>query len=84
MNRYNQEKEREKENVKAMKKALFASFRSISSSSITTIVGLLALVFMSFTIGKDLGFVLAKGVLLSLLCIFTCLPGLILLFDKLI
>ncbi|MCH5167001.1 MAG: MMPL family transporter [Erysipelotrichales bacterium] len=84
MNRYTQEKEKEKDKIKAMKKALHASFSSISSSSVTTIVGLLALVFMSFTIGRDLGFVLAKGVLFSLISIFTCLPGLILLFDNLI
>lgn len=82
MNRYNQEKAKEKDKIKAMKNALYHSFQSISSSSITTVVGLLALVFMSFTIGKDLGLVLAKGVLLSLLCIFTCLPVLILIFDK--
>ncbi len=82
MNRYMQEKQTEKDNVKAMKNALYHAFLSISSSSVTTIVGLLALVFMSFTIGRDLGFVLAKGVLFSLLCIFFCLPGLILLFDK--
>lgn len=82
MDRYNQEKEKQKDTVKAMKNALYHSFKSISSSSITTIVGLLMLVFMSFTIGRDLGFVLAKGVLLSLLCIFTCLPGLILMFNK--
>ena len=43
-----------------LKEALFHSFSAISSSSVTTIVGLLALVFMSFTIGKDLGLVLAK------------------------
>ena len=67
-----------------MKNALYNAFKSISSSSVTTIVGLAMLAFMSFTIGKDLGFVLAKGVLMSLLCIFTCLPGLILMFDKLI
>lgn len=84
MNRYIQEKETEKDKVKAMKHALYKSFLSISSSSITTIVGLLALVFMSFTIGRDLGFVLAKGVLFSLLSIFFVLPGLIILFDKLI
>ncbi len=84
MNRYSQEKETEKNKVKAMKKALYASFSSISSSSITTIVGMLALVFMSFTIGKDLGFVLAKGVLFSLISIFFCLPSLILMFDSLI
>ncbi len=82
MNRYMQEKEKETDNVKAMKNALYNAFLSISSSSITTIVGLLALVFMSFTIGRDLGYVLAKGVLFSLICIFFCLPGLILLFDK--
>lgn len=84
MNRYSQEKMEEKDKTKAMKKALNKSFSSISSSSVTTIVGLLALVFMSFTIGRDLGFVLAKGVLLSLISIFTCLPALILIFDKLI
>lgn len=84
MNRYTQEKQKEKNKITAMKNALSNAFVSISSSSVTTIVGLLALVFMSFTIGKDLGFVLAKGVLLSLLAIFMCLPGLILLFDKLI
>ena len=84
MNRYTQEKENEKDKVKAMKNALYHAFQAISSSSVTTIVGLLALVFMSFTIGKDLGFVLAKGVLFSLICIFFVLPALILMFDKLI
>ncbi len=84
MSRYRQEKKEEKDNVKAMKKALFKAFSSISSSSVTTVVGLIALVFMSFTIGRDLGFVLAKGVLFSLFTIFTCLPALILMCDKLI
>ncbi len=84
MNRYRQERQKEENKVIAMKKALYHSFQSIASSSVTTIVGLLALVFMSFTIGKDLGFVLAKGVLFSLLTIFTCLPGLIILFDRFI
>ena len=55
MNRYAQEKQNEKDKVKAMKNALYNAFKSISSSSVTTIVGLLALVFMSFTIGRDLG-----------------------------
>ncbi len=82
MNRYDQEKEVEKDKVKAMKNALYKAFQAISSSSVTTIVGLLALVFMSFKIGKDLGFVLAKGVLFSLICIFFVLPSLILIFDK--
>ena len=82
MNRYDQEKKIEKDNVKAMKNALHKAMLAISSSSVTTIVGLLALVFMSFKIGRDLGFVLAKGVLFSLICIFFVLPALILMFDK--
>lgn len=81
-NRYKQECAKTKDKVEAMKKALYASFSAISSSSVTTVVGLLALIFMSFTIGKDLGIVLAKGVILSLVSIFFCLPGLLLLFDK--
>lgn len=84
MDRYRQEKEMEKDKIKAMKNALYNAFKAISSSSITTIVGLIALVFMSFTIGRDLGFVLAKGVLFSLICIFFVLPSLILMCDKLI
>ena len=83
MNRYRQEREKSKDKVSAMKKALYHAFTAISSSSVTTIVGLLALVFMSFKIGKDLGFVLAKGVLLSLISIFTCLPGFIIMCDSL-
>ena len=83
-NRYRQEREKEKDKTKAMKNALYDSFKAISSSSITTVVGLLALVFMSFTIGRDLGLVLAKGVVLSLVSIFFCLPGLLVLCDKLI
>ncbi len=84
MNRYRQERQNETDKVVAMKKALFNVFKAICSSSVTTIVGLLALVFMSFTIGRDLGFVLAKGVLFSLVSIFTCLPCMILVCDKLI
>ena len=82
MNRYEQEKAKESNKVTAMKDALYHAFQSISSSSITTIVGLVVLVFMSFTIGKDLGLVLAKGVLFSLISIFFVLPGVILMFDK--
>ena len=84
MNRYAQEKQKEPDKTKAMKNALSNAFTSISSSSLTTIVGLITLVFMSFKIGRDLGFVLAKGVLFSLISIFFVLPALILLFDKLI
>ena len=84
INRFKQEKKHFKTNKEAMKEALYKSVSAIASSSLTTIVGLLVLVFMSFTIGRDLGIVLAKGVLLSLISIFFCLPGLLLMFDKLI
>lgn len=83
LNRYREEK-KSHTNIIAMKEAIKGSFPSIMGSSFTTIVGLLALVFMSFKIGTDLGIVLAKGVLISLICIFTVLPSLILIFDKLI
>lgn len=84
MNRYRQERNHEQNKLTAMKKTLENAFLSISSSSVTTIVGLLVLIFMSFRIGKDLGFVLAKGVLFSLICILLVLPALILMFDKVI
>ncbi|MDR0294526.1 MAG: MMPL family transporter [Oscillospiraceae bacterium] len=82
MNRYRQELKTADDKTEAMKRALKNAFSSIMSSAFTTIVGLLALVFMRFKIGFDMGFVLAKGVALSLFCIFTVLPGLILFFDK--
>ena len=66
----------------AMRRAMRYSFGAISSSSVTTVVGLLVLVLMSFTIGRDMGLVLSKGVILSLVSIFTSLPALLLLFDK--
>ncbi len=82
MNRYRQEKKISNNKFEAMKNAIINAFVPISSSSVTTIVGMLALVFMSFTIGRDLGIVLAKGVFFSLLCIFTVLPAFVVLFDK--
>ncbi len=84
MNRYKHELQEEDNKIHAMEKALHVGFKAIVSSSLTTVVGLLALVFMSFKIGADMGIVLAKGVFLSLICIFTVLPGLILLFDQII
>ncbi|MCC8358021.1 MAG: efflux RND transporter permease subunit [Oscillospiraceae bacterium] len=84
MNRYRQEQALCLDKETAMTRALTHAFSSITSSSLTTMVGLLALVFMSFKIGRDLGLVLAKGVLISLLSIFTALPGLVLACDGLI
>ncbi|MGN0165608.1 MAG: MMPL family transporter [Lachnospiraceae bacterium] len=84
MNRYTQEKENCPDNLTAMKHAIANAFGSITGSSLTTFVGLLALVFMSFKIGADMGIALAKSVVISLICIFTVLPSLILMSDKVI
>ena len=84
INRYRQEKEHTEDSTEAMKAALTHAFSSVASSAMTTVVGLLMLVFMSFKIGMDLGIVLAKGVFISMLCVITMMPGVILLFDKLI
>ena len=65
----------------AMENALTKGVTAIASSSITTVVGLLCLVFMSFTIGADMGLVLAKGVLISLICVFAVMPMLAIAFD---
>ena len=82
--RYRQEKAKPDHPDKktAMRRAMRYSFGAISSSSVTTVVGLIVLIFMSFTIGRDMGLVLSKGVILSLVSIFTSLPALLLLFDK--
>ena len=84
MNRYRQELKKTDDRKEAMKSALRAAFGSITGSAVTTIVGLLVLVFMSFKIGADIGVVLAKGVAFSMLCVFTVLPALILMSHRLI
>ncbi len=84
INRYRQERELAPNKYEAMKNALTNAFSSVASSSLTTVVGLLMLVFMSFKIGRDLGIVLAKGVFISMVCALTMLPGVILAADKLI
>ena len=68
----------------AMIEALSKSILEISSSSLTTVSGLLALMLMQFRLGYDLGLVLAKGIVCSLLTVFLLMPGLILLFPKII
>ncbi len=83
MDRYRQEKINN-DSLTAMKLALSKGAQSIFSSSFTTIMSLLCLVFMSFTFGLDIGLVLAKGIFFSLITSFTVLPTLILLFEKLI
>lgn len=84
LNRYTQEKEKGVDNGSAMKAALVAAFPAVTGSSLTTFAGLLCLGFMNFRLGADMGFALAKSVIVSLICIFTVLPSLILVSDKLI
>ncbi|WP_022760906.1 efflux RND transporter permease subunit [Butyrivibrio sp. AD3002] len=68
----------------AMANAITATFQSVLGSSITTIAGFVALCFMSFTIGLDLGIVMAKGVIFGVVACVTVLPSMILIFDKII
>lgn len=67
---------------KAMTEALAQSFMPVSSSALTTVAGLLSLLFMSFTIGFDIGIVLSKGILISMLCVFAFMPAVTLLFSR--
>ena len=66
----------------AMANAIVATFSSIVGSSVTTIAGFIALCFMSFTLGLDIGIVMAKGVLIGVISCVTILPSLILVFDN--
>lgn len=70
------------DNREAMANAVHETFTSVMGSSITTIAGFAALCFMSFTLGRDLGLVMAKGVLLGVIGCVTVLPALILILDK--
>ncbi|MDE6149928.1 MAG: MMPL family transporter [Ruminococcus sp.] len=67
---------------RAMAHAISNTFVSVAGSSVTTIAGFLAMCFMSFTLGLDLGIVMAKGVIFGVLCCVTILPSFILIFDK--
>lgn len=66
----------------AMAAAIHETFRSVIGSSVTTVAGFIALCFMTFTLGRDLGIVMAKGVLLGVIGCVTVLPSLILILDK--
>ena len=76
--RYNGDKKR------AMAHAISQTFSSVIGSSVTTVAGFIALCFMSFTLGKDIGIVMAKGVIFGVLVCVTVLPSMILCCDKLI
>lgn len=68
----------------ALKQALSKAIPEISSSSLTTVSGMLAMCFMQFRIGYDMGIVLIKAILLSMASVFFFMPGLLMTFDKLI
>lgn len=70
------------DNKEAMAVAISKTVASVVSSSLTTVAGFLALCFMSYTLGMDMGIVMAKGVILGVICCITVLPSLILICDK--
>ena len=69
---------------RAMAHAIANTFSSVVGSSVTTVAGFIALCFMSFTLGRDLGIVMAKGVICGVISCVTILPSLLLVFDKVI
>jgi len=81
---YQEELERNDDKKDAMANAISATFTSVLGSSITTVAGFIALMFMSFTLGLDLGIVMAKGVIFGVIGCVTILPSMILVFDNLI
>ena len=79
---YNEQREKYADKFEAMAVAIKETLTSVIGSSVTTIAGFIALCFMSFTLGRDLGIVMAKGVLFGVLGCVTVLPSLILVLDK--
>lgn len=75
-------KENEGDNDTAMALAIAATFKSVVGSSVTTIAGFVALCFMTFTLGMDMGIVMAKGVVIGVIVCVTVLPSMVLLCDK--
>ncbi|MGN1342752.1 MAG: MMPL family transporter [Bacilli bacterium] len=81
---YENKKNQYKTKEEAMSKAIEETFTSVAGSSLTTMAGFLVLCTMTLTLGKDLGLVMAKGVLLGVICVLTVFPVLLLIFDKVI
>ena len=82
--KYEDAKKHAASNDEAMKEAINETMVSVVGSSLTTIAGFLALCTMKFGLGKDIGLVMAKGVIFGVLTVLTVYPSLILIFDKLI
>ena len=79
---YNEQREKFGDPKEAMALAIKETLTSVVGSSITTVAGFAALCFMTFTLGRDLGLVMAKGVIFGVIGCVTVLPALILVFDK--
>ncbi len=79
---YNEQKEKYNDHKDAMAVAIQQTLTSVVGSSVTTVAGFAALCFMTFTLGRDLGIVMAKGVILGVIGCVTVLPALILVLDK--
>lgn len=82
LHRFEEEREQGRDDETAMVQAIQKTFSSISASSLTTIAGFLALCTMRLTLGADIGIVMAKGVLLGVLCTLTILPALLMTFRR--
>lgn len=80
--RYEEERKNYDDPRDAMEQAILAAFRSLSGSSLTTVAGFAALCFMRLTLGRDIGIVMMKGVVLGVATVILVLPSLILLADK--
>lgn len=80
--KYEQAKEKYKNKKQAMVEAIWETFQSILGSSLTTVAGFLALCFMDLTLGRDIGIVMAKGVICGLVCVLSLFPALLLVFDS--
>lgn len=70
------------DNERAMAHAISNTFKSVVGSSVTTVAGFIALCFMTFTLGRDIGIVMSKGVIIGVICCVTLLPSMILVCDK--
>ena len=79
---YKEQQELTGDKKEAMAAAIEATITSVIGSSITTVAGFVALCFMSFTLGLDMGVVMAKGVVFGVLCCVTILPSMLLIFDR--
>ncbi len=82
LNSFEAYKKKYEDKDRAMAHAIADTFKSVAGSSVTTIAGFLALCVMTFALGRDMGIVMAKGVVIGVICCITILPAMILLFDK--